>query len=136
MKTMGKRIKQKRIECNLTEEQLAKLLGVNKATISKWENAKVKSIPRWRVKDMSDIFKCDPNWLMGLEGAKEVTITYHADDREDVTFTIENENDVPIIGPTALKVQLYQAAANVAPCNYAIAIQLLRDLAVDKPKEE
>jgi len=132
MKTTAKRIKQKRIEYNLTEEQLGKMLGVNKATISKWENAKVKSIPRPRIQDLANIFHCDPAWLLNFDGAKGTKVTYSAPGRENVTLTIENATDTPIIGQTALKVQLYEAAANVAPENYKIAIQLLKDLAIEK----
>ncbi len=35
---IGNRIKTKRRECNLTQEELASVLGVTKAAVSKWEN--------------------------------------------------------------------------------------------------
>ena len=35
---IGNRIKAKRRECNLTQEELASMLGVTKAAVSKWEN--------------------------------------------------------------------------------------------------
>ena len=38
--TIGKYISQKRRELNLTQEELAKKLGVSNKTISKWENGK------------------------------------------------------------------------------------------------
>ena len=126
MKTMAQRIRQKRTELNLTMDQLAKQLGVSRSTINKWEKAQVEDIKRPYVRKLAEVFNCDPAWLMGLDGTK-VSVTYHAPNRESVTLSVDN--DVPIIGRTALKAQLYEAAANVAPSNYEIAIKLLKDLA-------
>ena len=137
MKTMAARIHQKRLENNLTMEQLGEKLGVGKSTINKWEKARVEDIKRPYINKMAEIFRCDPAWLMGLDGASNIRVTYHTPDRESVTLSVDNgEDDAPIIGRTALKAKLYQAAANFAPANYEIAIQLLKDLANDNNTEE
>lgn len=129
MKTMAQRIHQKRVENDLTMEHLAELVGVSRSTINKWEKAQVEDIKRPYIKKMADIFHCDVKWLMGLEGTK-VNVTYHAPGRENVTLSVdEGDDDTPLMGRIALKAQLYEAAANVAPANYEIAIKLLRDLA-------
>lgn len=129
MKTMAQRIHQKRTECNLTMEQLAELIGVSRSTVNKWEKAQVEDIKRPYINKMAEIFHCDIKWLMGLDGTK-VNITYRAPGREDVTLSVdEGDDDTPLIGKVALKARLYQAASNVAPANYEIAIKLLEDLA-------
>lgn len=136
MKTMASRIHQKRLENNLTMEQLGEKLGVGKSTINKWEKARVEDIKRPYINKMAEIFRCDPAWLMGLDGAK-VKVTYHAPDKEAVTLSIDDGlEDAPILGRTALKAKLYQAAANVAPANYEIAIKLLTDLAENNDNKE
>lgn len=131
MKTMAQHIRQKRLENNLTMEQLAEKIGVSRSTINKWEKAQVQDIKRPYIRKMAEIFHCDPKWLMGLDGAK-VNVTYQAPGRESVTLSVdEGDDDTPLIGRIALKAQLYEAASNVAPANYEIAIKLLKDLAVE-----
>ena len=130
MKTMAQRIYQKRTEQHMSMEELGNQLGVSKSTINKWEKAKVDDIKRPYIKKMAEIFHCPEQWLMGLDGAK-VKVTYSAPDRESVTLSVDDgEDDTPIIGRTALKAKLYEAAANVDPRNYEIAIRLLEDLAI------
>ena len=132
MKTMAQRIHQKRVENNLTMDVLAKKLGVSRSTINKWEKAMVTDIKRPYINKLAEIFHCDIKWLMGLDGTK-VNVTYHAPDRESVTLSVdEGDDDTPLIGRVALKAKLYEAASNVAPANYEIAIKLLQDLSIEE----
>lgn len=55
MYTLGKKIKNLRLEHNMTQEDLAFILGVSKATISNYEKNKVKPKPRNLVA-MSNLF--------------------------------------------------------------------------------
>ena len=125
MKKMGKRIKSKRIELGMSQEQLGEKLGVQKSTISKWEKAEVEHIKRTYITQMAGIFGVSVSWLMGLDEAAEVTLTYTAPDHEPVTTTVDGN---PILGPEALRGELYRAALNVKPENYAVAIDLLKSL--------
>ena len=128
MKNMGKRIKQKREELNMTQEELGEKLGVLRQTICKWENGDVQNIKRSYIAEMAKIFNCDPVWLMAYEEAPEVKLTYSAPDHEDVSVMVDHE---PIIGKSAEMVKrtaLYQAALDVRPENYDIAIKLLKSL--------
>ena len=128
MKTMAQRIYQKRTENHLTMKELANTLGVSSSTINKWEKAQVEDIKRPYIRKMAEVFHCTEQWLMGLDGAK-VKVTYSAPDRESVTLSVDDGgDDTPIIGRAALKAKLYEAAANVDPRNYEIAIRLLEDL--------
>lgn len=125
MKTMGKRIRSKRLELNMSQEDLGNKLGVQKSTISKWEKAEVEHIKRSYILQMASIFGVSVSWLMGLDKAAEVTLTYSSPDSEAVTTTVDG---TPIIGPSSLKSDLYRAALNVKPENYAVAIDLLKSL--------
>lgn len=126
MKTMGQRIRDKRKEYNMTMEELGAKLGVQKSAINKWEKGEVLNIKRSYIKEMAELFHVSPAWLMGMEDT-EAVVTYTAPDREPVSLFVDGH---PIIGTNApnLKVDLFQAALEVRPENYAIAIQLLKSL--------
>ena len=129
MTITGQRIRQKRLELNLTMEELGQKLGVQKSAVNKWEKGETVNIKRECLAKMAELFDVSPVWLMGFENAPDVTVTYSAPGKETVTTMVDNKSK-PIIGETAMRVKLYQAALNVpAPC-LEVAIQLLNSLAV------
>ena len=66
---IGKRIFEQRTKKGLTMEQLANLLGVQKSAVNKWEKGIVKNIKRPTILKMSEIFGCEPSYLMGFDQA-------------------------------------------------------------------
>lgn len=62
--TMGQYIKQLRIEKELSQDALGKLVGVNRAAVNKWENGSVENIKRSTIKKLSEIFGVSPCELM------------------------------------------------------------------------
>lgn len=125
MKQMGARIREKRRELDLTLEELGEKLGVQKSAISKWEKGEVLNIKREYISKMAGIFGVSPAWLMGLDNASDVSITYSAPGRETV---ITHADARPIIGPASKRAELYQAALNVKEENIDVAINLLKSL--------
>lgn len=69
---MADRIKEKRIQAGLTQEELAEKLGLKKSAIAKYENGRVENIKRSIIQKMSDILDCTPSYLMGWD--ENVTI--------------------------------------------------------------
>jgi len=67
MNLMGQRIREKRTEKGLSLEALGKLLGVQRAAVSKWELGAVENISQTKIIEMSKIFDCSPSWLMGFD---------------------------------------------------------------------
>lgn len=126
-KVMGQRIHNKRVELGLTMEELGRLVGVTRQSICKWEKGEVKDIPRDHIKRMADIFHCEKSWLMNMDDASEVTLTYEAPDKEPVRVKVTGE---PILGErtAGLRAQLYQAAVKVRPENLETAIEILKSL--------
>ena len=129
-KKMGSRIHEMRKSCHLSMEELGEKLGVGKGSISRWENGAVENIKRSHIAQMAQIFGCDPAWLMGLDNAPNVTVTYQTPghDCEPVTATVDFE---PIIGRSseiAKRALLYQAALDVRPENIDVAIKILKSL--------
>ena len=127
MKTMGARIREKRIEMGLTMSELGNMIGVQSSAINKYEHGEVKYIERDRIAKLAEVFKCDPSWLMGFDKPSDVTITYAAPGKETVTARVVDRS-APIIGESAKRAALYSAALNVAPQNLDVAIELLKSL--------
>lgn len=125
MKKMGQRIRQKRIELGLTQEELGQKLGIKKSAISKIENGEIKAIDRDYIAKMVQLFHCDANWLMDLDDSKKVELVYSADGKEPITAIVNQE---PILGPTSLRAQLYKVAIDVKPENLEAAIEILKSL--------
>ena len=65
--TTGEIIKVKRLELGMTQEDLGKKVGVNKAAVQKWESGKVQNIKRTTLKKLAEIFGMTPIELMGWE---------------------------------------------------------------------
>lgn len=65
--SIGQRIKQKRLEKNITQEQLAKMLHTTKQTIYKYENEIVNNIPSLRLEQIAVALGVTPSYLMGWE---------------------------------------------------------------------
>lgn len=68
METLSDRLKQKRIELNLTQTQLAELSGTNQQTVQQVESGKTKR-PRYIV-ELAQALNCDPLWLLYGNGQK------------------------------------------------------------------
>ena len=60
---IGKRIKQAREKCNKSQEELGKLLGLNKSTIQRYESGQVQRIKLPILENMSVILNVNPSWL-------------------------------------------------------------------------
>lgn len=66
---MGKKIKQKRIDAGLTQEEVAKAFGMNKAAVNKWECGLVENIPRSKVIKLAELLHCTPCEIMAFDSA-------------------------------------------------------------------
>lgn len=64
---MSERIKKKRIESRLTQEELAEKLGIQKSAVAKYENGRVVNIKRSVIANMAKIFDCSPSYLMAMD---------------------------------------------------------------------
>lgn len=64
--TMGDRIKQLREEKDMSQEELGKLVGVQRAAVQKWENGQTKNLKSNVIKTLSDFFGVTPSYLMGM----------------------------------------------------------------------
>lgn len=75
---MSDRIKEQRKKLDLTQEELADKLGLQKSAIAKYENGRVENIKRSTIAKMSQLFDCAPCYIMALDdppGLKTESVT-------------------------------------------------------------
>jgi transcriptional regulator with XRE-family HTH domain len=61
--TVGERIRERRRSLNMTQNELAKAIGVTYQLISNYEHGVVIDIPTSKIKLMASALRCDPLWL-------------------------------------------------------------------------
>lgn len=66
MQTFGQRLKELRLEKNLTQPELAKILGVSNGMISFWENDKYEPTAT-NIANVAKFFNVSTDFLLGLE---------------------------------------------------------------------
>lgn len=65
--TIGERIRQRRIEMGMSVEQLAEILGKNRATVYRYENGDIENLPTSILEPISRALCTTPAFLMGYE---------------------------------------------------------------------
>lgn len=84
------RIKELRINLDITQEQLGQKLDVNKSTIQRYETAKVDKIKEPIIEKMAEILKTSSDYLLGKTDdpsprpAQDITF-------DDFTYAMYNE---------------------------------------------
>ena len=68
---MGARIKEARIAKGLTQEELGKIVGVQKSAIAKYENGRVVNIKRSTLQKIASALNMNPSSLIFEESPKE-----------------------------------------------------------------
>lgn len=70
--TTGERIRQLRIEKDMTQEMLGEKIGVKKAAIYKYENGLVVNLKRDIIEKLANVLEVSPSYLRGLDDIKDV----------------------------------------------------------------
>jgi repressor LexA len=92
MKTLGERIKSARINRGMTQEELGKLVGVQRAAINKYETGVVVNLKRSMIANLAQALDVDPTWLLGMT---------EAGDPVPANLFVPKFDTVPIIGTIA-----------------------------------
>ena len=80
--TTGERIRQLRIEHQMTQEELGAKVGVQKAAIYKYENGLVVNLKRSTIEKLALVLETTPTYLMGMEDSEP-----NPNDRPELTPT-------------------------------------------------
>lgn len=81
-------IKRRRVELNLTYEEVGKIVGVSKSTVRKWETGMIENMRQDKIVLLAKALKVSPGYLMGWE--------------EDNNINDSNDNEIKVIAAHAL----------------------------------
>lgn len=65
--SIGNRIKKLRIDSNLTQEEVGKIIGSSKQTLHKYENGIITNIPSDKIETLANLFDVSPSYIMGWD---------------------------------------------------------------------
>ena len=69
---IGARIKSRRNELDLTQEQVGKIVGVTKSTIQRYENGLIKDLKMPVIQAIANSLHVNPDWIILKTDKKEV----------------------------------------------------------------
>lgn len=99
--TTGERIRQLRIEHQMTQEELGARIGVQKAAIYKYENGLVVNLKRSILEKLAIVLDTTPTYLMGMEDSAQQSTLLAAFDQlndEGQTKAVEYVEDLVLTG--------------------------------------
>ena len=70
-KTIGERVKIRRIELGLTQADVAKVAGVSEAAVSQWESGDTKNLKNDHLFTVADLLNLAPRYLATGKGVRE-----------------------------------------------------------------
>jgi transcriptional regulator with XRE-family HTH domain len=71
-KEIGNRIKMAREKADMSLNDVASKLGVNKSTILRYENGEISKVKAPIIEALADALRVSPHYLLGWEGDEEV----------------------------------------------------------------
>lgn len=87
----GKRIRTRRKELDMTQEELGQKAGVTKATINKYETGIVQNLKRSTIEDIAKALNVSPSYIMGwTDNVAEVHTNNGVIGQNSGTITVNN----------------------------------------------
>lgn len=88
---IGKRIKQRRQELDISAAELADRLHLSRGTVHRYESGEIKNIKIPVITSIAGELKVNPGWLLGKSGRKE-QLEYKTEDERytEVTKTLDD----------------------------------------------
>lgn len=105
-KEIGRKIRCKRKELNLTQLELAKRIGLTESSISKYEAGKIETMPTSTVNRICEVLHIQPAELLGLTPNK----SFEFDLKEILTSADDLPDDVKqeLLNILKLQINLYR----------------------------
>lgn len=72
--SMGQRIKARRIELEMTLDELGKRVGVGASTVRKWETGYIKDMRSDKIRRVAEALEVTPAYIMGWDESQSVNV--------------------------------------------------------------
>lgn len=103
---LGTKIKELRILNEMSQEELGKRIGVQRAAVNKYERGSVTNIPINTIEKIADIFGVSPTYLLGWVEPNETSLSIEVQIiqgvktffGEDAVDLLETYTDLSIVG--------------------------------------
>ncbi len=82
---VGEYIRKLRIENGLSQSDLGKIIGVQRAAVQKWECGRVQNLKRETIKKLSELFNVSPSTFITEEDETDSQINLSPHEKELVT---------------------------------------------------
>lgn len=92
MDTIAQRIKKKRLELELTQEQLGKRLGLSRVAITKWENGETENLKLDNLRNLCNVFNCSVEYL--IDGKEQESKKHQINDITNIYSVIDILNSI------------------------------------------
>lgn len=119
---LGKVIRDRRIELNITLEEVGKAVGVSKSTVQRWESGQINNMRRDRIDALAKILKLSP--LIFVDNNETTTPepspSYYVDpETAELADRLKNQPGMRM---------LFDASRKASPKDLEIAANLLKQL--------
>ena len=95
--SLGDRIKMKRTQLNLTQEELGQKIGVQKSAIAKYESGRVENLKRSIIYNLAKALETTPAYLMGWE---DDDVKLSSFKNAEILMNVKKKK-MPLLGSTA-----------------------------------
>ncbi len=103
--TMGDRLRELRLKRGMTQEEVGKLVGVQRSTVQKWEGGHTRNLRTNVIERLSKFFQVSPAYLMGMDASDDSSPSLENPEIDDALgFDLNKLVDIQItIGGLKLK---------------------------------
>lgn len=116
---IGNIIKNRRLELNITLDEVGKAVGVSKSTVQRWESGQITNMRRDRIDALSKILDLSPLIFVDKDSEQEAPSYYHDPETAEVAERLRTQPGMRM---------LFDASKDATPKDLEIAANLLKQL--------
>lgn len=95
---IGEKIKKRRIELELSLEDIGKEVGVARSTVGRWENGEIENMKRDKIMLLAKALKVAPSFIMGMDDDEDNTMYDIIHDGKAFQFKERKGNILMLMG--------------------------------------
>ena len=94
---LANKLRAKRLENNLSLQEVADKLGISKVTVSRYETLDITNIPSDKIEGMAELYNTTPAYLMGWEEDKKEENNIFSQLTEEELAKLEKFNNMSTV---------------------------------------